>query len=115
MFDESQGKYSGKEGFSSKKHEVIMRFDECNTQICALLEQKSGDLGHGQVRDQKLMAEIADLEREPPKVSVYNKEEDEMKGFDLSLSFSVDRNRRTDGCLDGGAEGFFRCFRSIDV
>uniref|UniRef100_A0A7S1AJB0 Uncharacterized protein n=1 Tax=Noctiluca scintillans TaxID=2966 RepID=A0A7S1AJB0_NOCSC len=36
--------------------------------------------------EKKLLAEIADLKRNKPKVSEYNKKEEEMKGFDPSLS-----------------------------
>ena len=35
------------------------------------------------------MAEVADLERDKPKVSEYNKKDEEMTGFDPSLSLSL--------------------------
>ena len=75
--------------------------DGCNKKIHALLKQKSEILG--QARDQKLVAEVADLERDKPKVSEYNKKEEEMTGFDPSLSLSLNdqltQNQRTDGCF----------------
>ena len=60
--NEIQGRYSSKEEFSTKTNEVTLRFDECNKKIDALRKQKSEFLG--QVRGQKLVAEVADLERD---------------------------------------------------
>ena len=60
--NEIQGKYSSKEEFSTKTNEVTLRFDERNKKIDALRKQKSEFLG--QVRGQKLVAEVADLERD---------------------------------------------------
>ena len=58
---EIQSRYYGKEEFLTKTNDVILRLDECDNKIHALLKQKSVILG--QVRGQKLMAEVADLER----------------------------------------------------
>ena len=60
-----------------------MQLDECSQQIRAFCEQKSRILG--QVSD----AEIADIERNKPKVSEYNKNEENMEGFDPSLSSNI--------------------------
>ena len=103
--NESQEKYHDKEEFFTKTNEVMMRVDECTNKIDALREQKSGILVH--VREQKVMGEIAALERDKPEFAEYKKKEEGMNGFDPSLSLGDQLTQipRTDRCSDGGEEG----------
>ena len=71
---------SGREEFLTKTNEFRMQRAEGSQQIDAFREQISRIWCH--VSD----AEVADLERNKPKVSEYNKNEKDMEGFDPSLS-----------------------------
>ena len=64
----------------TKTNELRMQRPECSQQIRAF----RGDISRiwGQISD----AEIADLERNRPKVSEYNMNEKDMEGFDPSHS-----------------------------
>ena len=105
MSNEIQGKCYSKEEFLTEKHELNMQLDESSKKMNALRVQKSGILGQVRycvavsplIERMKLMEEIADLERNKPKVSEYNKEEQEMKGFDPCLLL---KDACTDGCSD---------------
>ena len=57
-----------------------MQLDDSSQKIHSVREQRPGILG----RDSK--GETADLERDKPKVPEHNKNEEEMEGFDPSLS-----------------------------
>ena len=63
-----------------RKNALRGLLDECAQKFDAFLEQKSRILG--QVSE----AEIANLHRDKPEVSEYNKTEVEMEGRDQSLS-----------------------------
>ena len=76
--------------------------------IHAMRELQSGILG--QVSD----AEIADLERDTPKVSEYNENEEEMEGFDPSLSLKNKLTKVSEQIFFfKKEEGLFRCFLNI--
>ena len=104
---------SGEEELSTKKHELRMQLDEISKKIHTLRDQKSRILD--QIGDRvaelphkegmKLLAEIDDLERDKPKVSDFNMNDEEMDGLDPGL---------TDGLLKHEKKGHFCCLRSVD-
>ena len=77
---EIQEQTSGREEFLTKTNQLRMQRDECSQQIHAFREQIS------RILQQDSDADIADLERNNPKVSEYNKNGKDMEGFDPSLS-----------------------------
>ena len=90
--------HSGKEEFYTEPHELKLQLGECFKKINALRCRNQGAWATSWIalrralskrereRKKKLMAEIAELQRDKPEVSEYNKKEEEMKGFDPCFS-----------------------------